>query len=103
VTYIAALGSAYTQATGTAGTTGNVLNSTNYGSGKLGTDSAGTNNSTDTDPFTNHPVGTPFSLDGSQASTGQFGVRAIFQSAIGTTANPGPTTAQTLTFLFDET
>lgn len=103
VTYRAALGSAYTQATGTAGTSGDLLNSTNYGSGNLGTNAAGTDNAVDTDPFTNHPSGTPFAPSGSQASTGQFGVRHLYQAVIATTASPGPTTAQTITWTYDET
>lgn len=82
----------YVQATGTTGTTGDILNTTNYATLAGAT--------SDAFGFTS---GSPKSVTGSQASTGQFGDRVVYQIEVGTTANPGPTTQETFTWTYDET
>lgn len=83
----------YVQATGTAGTTGNLLNTTNYSTLAGAT----------SDSFT-FTSGSPKSVTGSQASTGQFGDYIVYQIEVGTTANPGPTSVQeTFSVQYDET
>lgn len=85
--------SAYTQATGTVGTTGNVLNSTNY-----------TGVGTPVDAFT-YTSGSPLSVTGSisNPSTGDFGNFVVYQIEVGTTAGPGATGSETFTWKYDET
>lgn len=85
---------AYTQATGTAGTTGTELTVGNYASFTLGNSNA----------FT-YTSGAPLSVTGSisNPSTGQFGDRVVYQIEIGTTAVPGATNAETFSWQFDET
>lgn len=95
-TGVTALGNeatSYVQATGTAGTTGIVLNTTNYSTV-----------TTPVDPFT-FTSGSPKSLTGtiSNPTTGAFGSRFVYQLVVGTTAGPGATAQETFTWKFDET
>lgn len=83
---------AYTQATGTTGETGNVLNTSNYGASLKATASA----------FT-YDVTTPLSIAGSVSGTGDFGSFVVYQLTVGTTASPGTTAQETFTWLYDET
>lgn len=83
---------AYTQATGTVGTSGTLLNTTNYP-----TVTAPVNVTT----FTS---GSPKTVTGSLgAATGEFGDRFVYQLAVGTTATVGTMAARTFTWQFDET
>lgn len=82
----------YVQATGTAGTTGNILNNTNYSG--VGTPS---------NAFAYKSTAT-FAITGSiGATTGDFGNFVVYQLTVGTTANPGTTSQETFTWLYDET
>lgn len=83
----------YVQATGTQGTTGNVLNTTNYAT------LAGA-----TADVTTHTSGSPKSVSGSLgATTGEFGDRFVYQLEVGTTAGVGTTTARTFTWSYNQT
>jgi len=84
----------YVQATGTPGTTGDILNTTNYSTLAGAT--------SDSFSFTS---GSPKSVTGSitNPSTGAFGDRAVYQIEVGTTAGPGATPQETFTFRYDET
>lgn len=86
--------SAYVQATGTTGTTGDILNTTNH------TSLAGAT----ADVFT-HTSGSPKSITGSisNPSTGDFGDFFVYQMEVGTTAGPGVTGQETFTWTYDET
>ncbi len=94
----AALGS-YTQATGTPGVTGTLLNDTNYSGGTITPATPGADNA-----FA-FVTGAPLSVTGSTSGTGAFGDMVIFQVAVGTTATPGtkPATPETITWRYDET
>ena len=94
VTAIAQDASSYVQATGTQGTSGTQLTTGNHG-GLSGAPA-------DMFSFTS---GSPKSVTGSisNPSTGQFGDRMVYQIVVGTTAGPGTTTAETLTWSYDET
>lgn len=83
----------YRQATGTPGT-GTQLTLLNHD----GLDEA----PADAFGFT---AGSPKLLNGSisNPSTGLFGDHVVYQTEIGPTAGPGPTTQETFTFQFDET
>lgn len=84
----------YTQATGTAGTTGTELTVGNYATFTLGNSNA----------FT-YTSGSPLSVTGSVSNptTGQFGDRVVYQIEVGTTAAPGATGSETFTWRYDET
>jgi len=88
---------AYTQAAGgghVQGTTGDVLNSTNYTSL---TSASGTD-------VTTYTSGASKSVTGSiGASLGEFGDRFVYQLGVGSTAGVGTMTARTFTWQFDET
>lgn len=84
---------AYVQATGTQGTTGLQLNTTNYATLTAAPVSVTTLTS-----------GAPKSVTGTlAATTGEFGDRFVYQLAVGTTATVGTMTARTFTWQFDET
>lgn len=90
-----ATASAYKQATGTGGTTGDLLNSSFYTSNLSPT--------TASDAFAK-TSGSPLSLTGSiGAATGDFADFVVYQVAVISTAGPGVTTAETVTFQYDET
>lgn len=90
-----ATASAYKQASGSAGTTGDLLNSSFYTSA-LSPTLAG-------NAFSN-TSGSPLSVNGSiGAATGDFGDFVVYQVAVVSTAGPGVTTAETITFQYDET
>lgn len=84
----------YVQATGTAGTTGDLLNTTNYSTLAGAT--------SDAFSFTS---GSPKSVTAtiSNPSTGAFGDRVVYQIEVGTTAGPGATAQETFTWRYDET
>lgn len=83
----------YVQATGTQGTTGNILNTTNYST------LAGSTS----DAF-GYTSGSPLSVSGSisNPNTGQFGDYVVYQIEVGTTAVAGPSNQETLTWQYDE-
>lgn len=94
-----ATASAYIQATGTTGTTGNQLTSANYGSGWTfnSVGSVATNSS-------NYTSGGTLSLTGSIGnSTGDFGDFVVYQVQVSSNAGPGPTSAKTVTFQYNQT
>jgi hypothetical protein len=84
----------YVQATGTAGTTGDILNTTNYSTLAGAT--------SDCFGFTS---GSPKSVTGSisNPSTGDFGDFVVYQIEVGTSASPGATAQETFTWKYDET
>lgn len=83
----------YVQATGTGGTTGLLLNTTNYAT------LAGA-----TSDVTTFTSGSPKTVTGSATTgTGQFGDYVVYQLAVGTTAGVGTTSARTFTWSYDET
>jgi len=83
---------AYVQATGTVGTTGIVLNTTNHPN--LTT--------TPVSVFT-FTSGSPKSVPGSTTSSGPFGNLFVYQFAVASTASPGATSQPTFTWQYDET
>lgn len=82
----------YVQATGTVGTTGNVLNTTNYSTLAAAT----------SDIFT-FTSAAPKSVTGtiSNPTTGDFGDFMVYQIEVGTTAGAGTTPAETFTWQTD--
>lgn len=85
----------YVQATGTVGTSGNVLTSANYSSNLSPTAAVNAFQYTSSSPL---------SVNGSiGATTGDFGDFVIYQVAVVSTAGPGITTAETITWQYDET
>lgn len=91
----AAAATGYTQATGSggAGTSGTVLNTTNYPALSAAT--------VDVTTLTS---GSPKSVTGSiGATTGHLGDFFVFQLEVGSTASVGTTTARTFTWAYDET
>lgn len=86
---------AYDQATGTVGTSGTELTVANYGNGS-------TDLSAPADAF-NYSSGSPLSVTGSTSGTGDFGSRVVYQFAVADTAGAGTTTAETITWQYDET
>lgn len=95
VSTIAAQAQTYVQATGTAGTSGNLLTTLSH----TGLSAAPVM------PFT-YIQGSPLAITGSftfGAATGQFGNYMVYQLAVGTTASPGATSQLTFTWLYDET
>lgn len=91
--------SAYSQATGTPGDTGNELTDTNYTNGTLApTDPAADN------AFT-YDVTTPLSVTGSisNPTTGPFGDYLALQLSVGSGASAGEIADETMTWQYDET
>lgn len=85
----------YTQATGTTGKTGIVLNSTNYS----------TLSATTADMF-GKTSAAPLAISGSITATGEFGDRAVYQVEVSTNATPGTKPSggpETITWRYDET
>lgn len=82
----------YTQATGTAGTTGLQLTTGNY-STLAGAPS---------DSFA-YTSGSPLSVSGTTTTTGQVGDRVVYQIEVGTTAASGATATETFTWRYDDT
>lgn len=91
VTAKVATATGYTQATGTAGTTGTQLSTANYPTA-----------STPVDAFT-YTTGSPLSVTGTTSTTGQFGDRVVYQIEVGTTAASGATATETFTWRYDDT
>ena len=89
----------YTQATGTPGVTGTLLNDTNYSGGTLTPATPGADNA-----FA-FVTGAPLAVTGSTSGTGAFGNIVVYQVAVGTSATPGtkPATPETITWRYDET
>jgi hypothetical protein len=87
----AARATSYVQATGTAGDTGTELTTGNH---------AGITGSP-VNAFT-YTSASPLALTGSTSTTGAFGDRVVLQLTVGTTAAPGITPTETLTFRYDE-
>lgn len=87
---------AYTQATGSAGVTGNTLNTANYPTLNVtpATDNAFTYDS-------GSPLTVPGSLTG--PATGYFGDYVAAQFSLATTAVPGVLASEIITFQWDET
>ncbi len=86
--------SAYVQATGTQGTTGNQLTSANYSSAL--TPSVAVN-------AFQYTSASPLTVAGSIGSTtGDFGDFVIYQVAVANNASPGVTAAETITWQYDE-
>jgi len=85
----------YKQATGTAGTSGDELNTTNYT----------TLSSNPVDAFDTYPNATSaLAVSGSiSATTGDVGDFVVYQITVDNTANPGSTNSETFTWLYDET
>jgi hypothetical protein len=84
----------YTQATGTAGTTGNQLTTVAY------TQLTGA----PVDAFSMYPNATTnLAVAGSVTMTGDFGNFVVYQLTVGTSAGPGATAMETFTWLYDET
>jgi len=86
--------SAYVQATGTPGTSGNILNTGNHAS------LAGV--TSDAFSFTS---GSPKSVTGtiSNPSTGDIGHQVVYQIEVASTAGPGPANSEQFTWRYDET
>jgi hypothetical protein len=89
----------YTQATGTPGVTGTVLNNTNYTGGTL-------TPATPTDAFA-YVTGAPLAVTGSTTTTGAFGDMVIYQVVVANTASPGDHppggSEEPFTWRYDET
>lgn len=83
----------YVQATGTPGTTGTQLTVGNYA----------TLAGAPSDAFA-YTSGSPLSVTGSisNPTTGAFGDRVVYQIEVGTTAGPGATGSETITWKYDE-
>lgn len=86
--------SAYVQATGTPGSTGDILNTSNH------TSLAGATS----DAF-GYTSGSPLSVTGSisNPTTGDIGHQVVYQVEVADTAGPGATNAETFTWRYDET
>lgn len=82
----------YVQATGTAGTTGTQLTTGAYA----------TLAGAPTDVFA-YTTGSPLSVTGTTAATGQFGDRVVYQIEVGSTAASGATATETFTWRYDDT
>jgi len=91
VTMKANQATAYTQATGTAGTTGLQLTVGNYATV-----------TTPVDAFT-FTSGAPLAVTGTTSATGGFGNYVVYQIEVGTTALSGATATETLTWKYDDT
>lgn len=92
---VAAATATYTQATGTAGTTGNQLTTVAYTALTMAP----------VDAFSSYPNATTnLAVSGSVSmATGDFGNFVVYQLTVGTTAGPGATSMETFTWLYDET
>lgn len=88
---VSAAATAYTQATGTQGATGTVLNNTNYPG--VGTPS---------NAFA-YTSASPLSVAGSGNATGDVGNLVVLQLAIASTASQGVKPAETVTWRYDDT
>lgn len=94
-----ATASVYRQATGTSGTSGNQLTSANYDTAGAWTYSVSAG-----DNAFAYTSTAALSVTGSVgAATGDFGEFVVYQVQVSSTAGPGTTTAETLTWQFDET
>lgn len=91
--------SAYTQASGTAGSTGDQLTDTNYTGGTLTPATPGA------DSAFGYTSGSPLSVTGSitNPSTGLIGNYVIYQLSVGTSAVAGTLATETITWQYDET
>lgn len=91
-----ATATSYVQATGTSGTTGDALSNVTGGYG-------GTLSGIPANAFT-YTSGASLSVSGttSSSATGQFGDRVVYQIEVDSTAGPGTTTAETITWSYDE-
>lgn len=83
--------SGYVQATGTPAVTGDELTTGAYAS-LAGAPS---------DAFA-YTSGSPLTVTGTQAGTGAFGDRVVYQVVVASTAAPGATTQETITWKWDE-
>jgi len=94
ITCFGEIATAYKQATGVVGDTGDLLTTTNYS----------TMVETPIDVFT-HTSGSPKVLAGSisNPSTGQFGDLFVYQIRVDTDVAPGASAQETFTYRFDET
>ena len=94
ITCVGNTATAYTQATGTPGVTGDILNQTNYPTLAAAP--------SDVFAFTS---GSPKSISGSisNPSTGDFGDFWIYQFLVDSTAGPGDSNQETFTWKYDET
>lgn len=81
----------YVQATGVVGTSGDAVDGTSY----PGTDG-------DWGPAFSCTSGSPLVVAGSQAGTGAFGDLVVCQISVNSTAVPGATTQETITWKWDE-
>lgn len=91
VTCKANVATAYTQASGTTGTTGLQLTTGNYATV-----------TTPVDAFT-FVTGTPLAVTATTTVTGQFGNYVVYQIEVGTTAASGATAQETFTWRYDDT
>lgn len=95
VSLAVATATVYKQATGTTGTTGDLLNSSFYTSGLTPTTAANA---------TAYTSAAPITVAGSIGSTtGDFGDFVVYQVAVTTTASPGVATESGITWQYDET
>lgn len=92
VTALAQDASAYTQATGTVGTSGTVLNTTNNAN----------LSGAPVDPFT-FTSGSPKSVTGSASATGDLGNFMVYQLVVASTAASGASAQETFTWQYDDT
>jgi hypothetical protein len=88
---VSASATSYVQATGTVGTTGNILNSTNY-----------TGVGTPSNAFT-YTSASPLTVTGSTSTTGAVGNLVVMQIAVASTAAQGTTAQETITWQYDDT
>ena len=96
VTLEVGVAAAYSQATGTQGTDGDELTSTNY-TGLSPADPAA-------DSAFTYNVGSPLSVTGTiTATTGEFGSYVALHMSVGTSAGPGTVSTETMTWKYDET
>lgn len=92
-----ATASAYAQALGTTGTSGSQLTSAAYGNGWSFAQSVGTG----AGQYTSAALATVTGSIGS--TTGDFGDFVVYQVEVTSAASPGPTSAEQLTWQYDET
>lgn len=88
---VSASATTYTQATGTVGTTGTVLNSTNY-----------TGVGTPSNAFA-YTSGSPLTVTGSTSTAADVGNLVVMQIAVASTAAQGTTAQATVTWQYDDT
>lgn len=92
VTCVGNTATGYTQATGTAGTTGDQLTTSSYT----------TLTAAPANVFT-FTSGSPKTVSGSTSTTGQFGDRFVYQIEVADTSSSGATAQETFTWLYDDT